>query len=98
MRVLREPTLATSIVFLQDLAIVAVVAAITSLVFQRLKFPLVFGLLAAGVIIGPNTPPFSLIQDGTNLQTLADLGVVLILFGLGLDFNLRSIRRVGAAA
>ena len=90
--------MATSIVFLQDLAVVAVIAAITSLIFQRLKFPLVFGLLAAGVIIGPNTPPFSLIQDETNLQTLADLGVVLILFGLGLDFNLRSIRKVGVAA
>jgi len=90
--------LVTSLVFLQDLAVVAVIAAITSLVFQRLKFPLVFGLLAAGVIIGPNTPPFSLVQDRDNLQTLADLGVVLILFGLGLDFNLRSIRRVGAAA
>lgn len=90
--------MASSIVFLQDLAVVAVIAAITSLVFQRLKFPLVFGLLAAGVIIGPNTPPFSLVQDASNLQTLADLGVVLILFGLGLDFNLRSIRRVGAAA
>lgn len=90
--------MATSIVFLQDLAIVLVVAALTSLLFQRLKFPLVFGLLAAGVIVGPNTPPVSLVQDEANLQTLADLGVVLILFGLGLDFNLRTIRRVGAAA
>lgn len=84
--------------FLQDLAVVTIVAALASLFFQKLKFPLVFGLLAAGVIIGPNTPPFGFIQDEANLQTLADLGVVLILFGLGLEFDLRSIRRVGLAA
>lgn len=90
--------MAGSIVFLEDLAVVTIVAALTSLVFQRLRLPLVFGLLAAGVIIGPHTPPFSLVQDEGNLQTLADFGVVLILFGLGLDFNLRTIRRVGVAA
>ena len=90
--------MATSAVFLQDLAVVTIVAALASLFFQKLKFPLVFGLLAAGVFIGPNTPPFGFVQDEANLQTLADLGVVLILFGLGLEFDLRSIRRVGLAA
>ncbi len=90
--------MATEFQFLQDLAVVTVIAALTTLLFQRLRFPLVFGLLAAGVIIGPHTSPFSLVQDEFSLRTLADLGIVLILFGLGLDFNLRGLRKVGGAA
>lgn len=90
--------MAAEVQFIQDLAIVTGIAALTSLVFQRLRFPLVFGLLAAGVIIGPHTPPFSLVRDESTLRTLADLGVVLLLFGLGLDFNLRGLRRVGGVA
>lgn len=90
--------MAASTVFLQDLAVVAIIAGLASLLFQKLRFPLVFGLLAAGVIIGPHTPPFSLVQDEANLSALADLGIVLILFGLGLDFQLRSVRKVGLAA
>lgn len=84
--------------FLQDLAVVTLVAAATSLLFQRLRFPLVFGLLVAGVIIGPHTPPFLLVQNEASLQVLANLGLALLLFGLGLDFNLRSLRSIGVAA
>lgn len=84
--------------FLKDLAIVTGVAAITVLVFNRLRFPLVFGLLVAGLLIGPHTPPFSLVSNLETLETLADLGVVLLLFGLGLEFDLRGLRRNATAA
>lgn len=90
--------MAEALHFLQDLAVITGIAAITSLIFQRLRFPLVFGLLVAGVLIGPFTPPFSFVRDESTIRTLADLGVVLLLFGLGLDFNLRGIRRVGTTA
>lgn len=84
--------------FLQDLAVVMIVAGMVTLLFHRLKQPVVLGYLLAGFIIGPNTPPFSFINDAVTIQTMADLGVVFLMFSLGLDFNLRKLRRVGLVA
>jgi len=84
--------------FLQDLAMVMIVAGMVTLLFHRLKQPVVLGYLLAGFIIGPHTPPFPLIKDAGTIQTMADLGVVFLMFSLGLDFNLRKLRRVGLVA
>lgn len=84
--------------FLQDLAIVLLVAAFIALVFDRLRQPRVVGYILAGVIIGPHTPPFSFISNGDSIRTLADLGVIFLMFSLGLQFNLRRLRKVGATA
>lgn len=90
--------MATEFQLLQDLAVVMGAAALTAILFRPLRLPLVFGFLVAGVIIGPHTPPFQLVRDEASIQTLATLGVVLLLFGLGLDFNFRHLRRVGVVA
>lgn len=74
------------------------VAGMVTLLFHRLKQPVVLGYLLAGFIIGPNTPPFSFISDTVTIQTMADLGVVFLMFSLGLDFNLRKLRKVGLVA
>jgi len=87
-----------SIAFLQDLAIVMIVAGFVTLLFHRLKQPVVLGYLLAGFIIGPFTPPFPLVRDTGTIQTLADLGVVFLMFSLGIDFNLRKLRKVGFPA
>ncbi|HEY3487736.1 MAG TPA: cation:proton antiporter [Gammaproteobacteria bacterium] len=87
-----------SIEFIQDLAIVMLIAGITTVIFHRLKQPVVLGYIVAGVIIGPYTPPFQLIQDEYTIKTLAELGIVFLLFSLGLEFSLRKLARVGAAA
>jgi monovalent cation:H+ antiporter-2, CPA2 family len=84
--------------FLQDLAVVMIVAGMVTLLFHRLKQPVVLGYLLAGFIIGPFSPPFALIKDQVAIQTMADLGVVFLMFSLGLDFNLRKLRRVGLVA
>ncbi len=84
--------------FLQDLAVVMIVAGFVTVIFLRLKQPLVLGYLLAGVIIGPHTPPFPLIQNQASIRTLADLGIIFLMFSLGLEFNLRKLRRVGFAA
>ena len=83
---------------LQDLAVVMVVAGLVTVVFHRLKQPVVLGYILAGVIIGPHTPPFPLIRDQATIETLAELGVILLMFSLGLEFSLRKIRQVGGAA
>ncbi|MFH0878378.1 MAG: cation:proton antiporter [Lentisphaerota bacterium] len=87
-----------SISFIQDLAIVMMVAAVVSIVFHRFDQPRVIGYILAGVIIGPHTPPFSFIHDEASIRTLADLGVIFLMFSLGLEFNFRKIRNVGGTA
>ncbi|TDV06203.1 cation:proton antiporter [Paraburkholderia caballeronis] len=84
--------------FIQDLAVVMAFAGVVTVLFHRLKQPVVLGYIAAGVIIGPYTPPFQLIHDEQTIQTLGELGVVFLMFSLGLEFSLRKLFRVGATA
>ncbi|WJF90973.1 cation:proton antiporter [Paraburkholderia bonniea] len=84
--------------FIQDLAVVMAFAGIVTVLFHRLKQPVVLGYIAAGVIIGPYTPPFQLINDKQTIQTLGELGMVFLMFSLGLEFSLRKLFRVGATA
>jgi monovalent cation:H+ antiporter-2, CPA2 family len=84
--------------FLQDLAVVMIVAAIVSVTFRQLHLPVVLGYIIAGLIIGPYTPPYPLVSDAATIQTLADLGVVFMMLSLGLEFDLRKLRRVGLPA
>ena len=84
--------------FLQDLAVVLLAAGAAALLFHRLRQPKVLGDILAGLLLGPHTPPFSLIQDETTIRVLADLGVIFLMFSLGLEFNLRRLRKVGTTA
>lgn len=87
-----------SVAFLQDLAVVMMLAGLVTVLFHRMGQPVVLGYILAGVIIGPHTPPFALVTDEESIKTLADVGVVLLMFSLGLDFNLGKLRRVGGPA
>jgi CPA2 family monovalent cation:H+ antiporter-2 len=80
--------------FLRSLALVLCVAAVTTVVFQRLRQPVVLGYLLAGTVVGPHTP-FPLFADQGIIQTLSELGVILLMFSLGLEFNLRRLFRAG---
>jgi monovalent cation:H+ antiporter-2, CPA2 family len=84
--------------FIQDLAVVMALAGVVTVLFHRLKQPVVLGYIAAGVIIGPYTPPFQLIHDEQTIRTLGELGVVFLMFSLGLEFSLRKLFQVGATA
>jgi monovalent cation:H+ antiporter-2, CPA2 family len=84
--------------FIQDLAVVMAIAGVVTVLFHRLKQPVVLGYIAAGVIIGPYTPPFQLIHDEQTIQTMGELGVVFLMFSLGLEFSLRKLFQVGATA
>ncbi|HSV34213.1 MAG TPA: cation:proton antiporter [Ramlibacter sp.] len=84
--------------FIQDLAVIMLIAGLVTIVFHRLKQPVVLGYILAGVIIGPHTPPFALIRDEHTIRTLSELGVVFLLFALGLEFSLRKLARVGLTA
>jgi CPA2 family monovalent cation:H+ antiporter-2 len=83
--------------FLSALAVVLCVAAVTTVAFQRLRQPVVLGYLLAGLIVGPHVP-IPLVADGAAIRTLSELGVILLMFSLGLGFSLRGLVRVGPAA
>jgi monovalent cation:H+ antiporter-2, CPA2 family len=85
-------------VFLRDLAVVTSLAAAVLLVFRRLGWPPVLGYLAAGLIIGPHTPPHVLVADPRSLEALAEIGVVFLLFALGAEFNFQRLSRAGFKA
>ena len=80
--------------FLQNLATVLGVAALTTVIFQRLRLPVVLGYLIAGLIIGPHVP-IALVADAQLVQVLSELGVILLMFSLGLELSVRSLARVG---
>jgi CPA2 family monovalent cation:H+ antiporter-2 len=95
---LREDSTMHGLTFLQDLAVVLIVAGLVTVIFHRLKQPVVLGYIIAGVIIGPHTPPFPLIQDKETIDILSELGVILLMFSIGLEFSLRKVRKVGGTA
>jgi len=87
-----------AISFIQDLAVIMLVAGVVTVLFHRLKQPVVLGYIVAGFIIGPHTPPFGLIHDEDTIKILAELGVIFLMFCLGLEFSLRKLFKVGATA
>jgi CPA2 family monovalent cation:H+ antiporter-2 len=95
---LKEPLAMHAISFIQDLAVIMLVAGVVTILFHRLKQPVVLGYIVAGFIIGPHTPPFGLIHDEDTIKTLAELGVIFLMFCLGLEFSLRKLFKVGATA
>lgn len=85
-------------VLIEDLAVVLCVAGIVAILFQKLKQPAVLGYLIAGLIVGPYTPPFSLIDDENEIRLLAELGVIFLMFSLGLEFTFGRLTRLGLPA
>jgi CPA2 family monovalent cation:H+ antiporter-2 len=83
---------------IKDLAIILGVAGLIALLFQKIKQPIVLGYLIAGLIIGPYTPPFKLVSDVPNIQILSELGVIFLMFSLGLEFSFHKLKRVGLSA
>lgn len=83
--------------FLLALTIVLGVAALTTVLFQRLRQPVVLGYILAGFIIGPNVP-IPLVADREIVLTLSELGVILLMFSLGLEFSLGKLLKLGPSA
>src|SRR4051812_26316323 len=83
--------------FLQNLAVVLCVAAVATVVFQRLRQPVVFGYLLAGMIVGPHIS-IPLVADPQTVRALSELGVILLMFSLGLEFSIRKLVQVSRSA
>lgn len=79
-----------------DLAVILIAAGVITVVFKRLKQPLVLGYILAGFFIGPYFPWFPAITDKANLTVWSDIGIVFLMFGLGLEFSIKKLKKVGA--
>ncbi|GAA4459484.1 cation:proton antiporter [Nibrella saemangeumensis] len=83
---------------IRDLALILGAAAVTTLLFKRLKQPLVLGYILAGLLVGPNLPLFPTIADPETIRIWADIGVIILLFNLGLEFSFKKLAQVGGTA
>ena len=82
---------------IEDLALILIVAGIVTLLFKRLKQPLVLGYIVAGFLVSPNMPYTASVVDHDNVHLWADIGVMFLLFSLGLDFSFKKILKMGAS-
>lgn len=82
---------------IQDLALILIVAAIITLIFKKLKQPLVLGYIVAGFLVSPHMPYIFSVVEKENIHEWADIGVMFLLFSLGLDFSFKKIVKMGAA-
>ena len=83
---------------IKDLAVILGVASLVTLLFQKIRQPVVLGYLLSGIIVGPHVPPYDLVTDVPSLHTLSELGVIFLMFCLGLDFSFHKLKRVGTPA
>ena len=80
---------------IRDLALILVVAGVVTLIFKKLRQPLVLGYIVAGFLVSPHMPYLASVIDKENIQTWADIGVMFLLFALGLDFSFKKILKMG---
>lgn len=83
---------------IEDLALILIVGAVVTLLFRRIKQPLVLGYIIAGLLVGPHLDLMPTVADKDNVKTLAEIGVIFLLFSLGLEFSFKKLMRVGGAA
>lgn len=81
----------------KDLALILVVAGIVTIVFKKLKQPLVLGYVVAGFLVSPHMPYIMSVADRADISTWGDIGVMFLLFSLGLDFSFKKILKMGAS-
>ncbi len=83
---------------IQDFSVIMIIASAMAFISYKLKQPLVIGYIIAGIIIGPHTPPFSLILNQDVLNLFAEMGIILLLFVVGMEFPIEKLRRIGKKA
>lgn len=82
---------------IQDLALILMVAGLVTLLFKKLRQPLVLGYIVAGFLVSPHMPYLMSVVDKADIQTWADIGVMFLLFSLGLGFSFKKILKMGMA-
>ena len=81
---------------ISDLALILISAGIVTIIFKRLKQPLVLGYIVAGFLAGTHSPLTPSVEDVSSIQTWADIGVIFLMFSLGLEFSFKKILKMGS--
>lgn len=81
-----------------DLALILAVAAVVTILFKRLKFPLILGYIIAGIIISPHFNFFPTVYEFSDVQVWGEIGVIFLLFSLGLEFSFKKVAKIGGSA
>jgi monovalent cation:H+ antiporter-2, CPA2 family len=89
------PSFSPSNFIVQDFAIIMIVAAVMLIITYKLRQPMVIGYILAGMVIGPYTPPFKLIQNVETVNVFAELGIIMLLFVIGTEFPIAKLKSVG---
>ncbi|MDQ3975316.1 MAG: cation:proton antiporter [Thermoproteota archaeon] len=97
-QIFSDPGLSSSLspsdFIVQDFAVIMIVAAIMLIITYKLKQPMVIGYILAGMVIGPYTPPFTLIQSVETVNVFAELGIIMLLFVIGTEFPIAKLKSV----
>src|SRR4051812_31710122 len=83
---------------IRDLAVILALAPVVALIFRQIRQPLVLGYVIAGMLVGPRVASLRIISDIPNIRVWADLGVIFLMFSLGLEFSFRRLARVGISS
>jgi CPA2 family monovalent cation:H+ antiporter-2 len=89
-----SPSSAPGDLIVQDFAVIMIIAAVMLIITHKLKQPMVIGYILAGMIIGPYTPPFSLISSIQTVNVLSELGIIMLLFVIGTEFPIAKLKSV----
>lgn len=81
-----------------DLALILVMAAVTTIIFKKLKQPVVLGYILAGLLVEPQIAFLPNVQDNNSISIWAEIGIIFLLFNLGLEFSIKKIVKVGPVA
>ena len=85
----------TELEFFIDISLIMIVGSIVILLFYKLRQPLILGYIIAGFLIGPYFPYFQSISDVETIESIAELGIIMLLFALGLTFSFSKLRNIG---
>ena len=83
---------------ISDLTIMLLTAGVVTVVFKKLKLPLIIGYIVAGFLISPFFPMFFNVEDTASINTWSEVGVIIILFHIGLEFDFHKLVRIGSTA
>ena len=83
---------------ISDLAVILISAGLVTLLFKKLKQPVVLGYIVAGILAGPSIEQIPTVTDVESIRIWADIGVIFLLFALGLDFSFKKLMKVGGTA
>ena len=83
---------------ISDLAVILISAGLVTLLFKKLKQPVVLGYIVAGILAGPAFTQIPTVSDVESIHIWADIGIIFLLFALGLDFSIKKLMKVGGTA